>query len=311
MNNISRYVDLVSTVVRWAPLIATQRLKTQTLDRIPEPSTVMDVTESVSDFNAAASTSLFISYACALEIIYRCVGPIEGDAIDFACGPGNLSIAILKYLKANRVLGIDLSQTMLNYANNNAKGTGVADAATFQQGNILDLNSLPSKPVSLTTFTGTAHHMESIEQVASVLQNMEAVTRDDGAVFVMDLVRLKDKRLTERYVNTIGRNLVREGLSHFYDDFKHSMFAAWTETELRSAVPKNSKRTWVHLTPKGLPVLQMLVGLPDGQDKLFQHEKSPWNSNNNPVPENIYGEWMLARSSFLKGNQFIIAKNVH
>ena len=311
MNKISRYADLFSNVVRWTPLIATQRLKTQTLHRIPEPSAIMDGADSVSDFNAAASTSLFISYACALEIIYRCAGEIEGEAIDFACGPGNFSIALLKYLKADRVSGIDLSESMLTYANDNADNMSVADAVNFVQGNILDLATLPVVPASLTTFTGTAHHMENLGEVETVLRNMEALTRDNGVIFVMDLVRLKEKRLTERYVNTVGRNLVREGLGHFYEDFRHSMFAAWTVAELRSAVPKDTRRTWVHLTPKGLPVLQMLIGLPKGQDVLFQHDRPLWDESSNPVPEKIYGEWMLARSSFLKGDQFIISSNIH
>jgi ubiquinone/menaquinone biosynthesis C-methylase UbiE len=285
MKTMLRYVHFLSNFIRWLPLIVEQKRKQQTLGRTPEPAAVMQEDESVLQYDKAASTSLFISYACALEIIYKCVGRVHGEAIDLACGTGNFSLAALTYLKPKKMTGIDLSQTMLDQAKENGRRLGAEQHIELLQANVLELDELPDNKWMLATFTGTAHHLDRLQQVEDVLRTMERITMDDGLVFLMDLVRLKEEGLTNRFVETIGRDFHKQGIGVFFDDFRHSMFAAWTEEELRLAIPKESRRTWIHLRPKGLPVLQILLGLPIGQDQAFRNTGVPWSKADNPIPK--------------------------
>jgi hypothetical protein len=47
------------------------------------------------------------------------------------------------------------------------------------------------------------------------------------------------------------------------------MAAAWTTDEFRKTVPKKTARRWVHWTPRFLPSMQCILGLPPNRNKLF------------------------------------------
>jgi hypothetical protein len=122
-----------------------------------------------------------------------------------------------------------------------------------------------------------------------VLREMERVTRPDGLVMVMDLVRLASQSVTERYVRTLAHDYVARGLPSFYDDFRNSMYAAWTADELRQAVPKATERVWCHIVPRGLPTIQFLLGLPIGRKRPFV--RPGWSAGENPLVKEWYPRW--------------------
>src|SRR5207302_522595 len=142
-----------------------------------------------------------------------------------------------------------------------------------------------------------AHHLPDLATVASVLKEMVRVTRPSGLIVLMDLVRLRTKSLTERYVNTLGKDYIERGLPDFLADFRNSMYAAWTAAELRSAIPTTTGRTWYHLVPSGLPTLQIIVGLPEGRRKLFLRRGASWTNASHPVPKEMRAEYTLLKQS--------------
>ena len=86
---------------------------------------------------------------------------------------------------------------------------------------------------------------------------------------VMDLVRLRTEELTARYVQTLGHDYVERGLPDFFEDFRNSMYAAWTANELFSSIPRDSRRIWCHIVPRALPTVQVILGLPVGRKEPF------------------------------------------
>lgn len=277
----------------------------QVLNRTPEPNSITSSAEQITQYDEVLKTKLVIAYALALETIYKSL-PEQLDisqrtAIDLACGPGHFSLSLIRYLYISRLRGFDLSPGMVSTAANTAKSLFPMQGARFEVQDVRDLRTVASGQTFLSTFTDAAHHMTSLSDVTSVFREMERITHPKGLIFAMDLVRLRTEKLTHTYIDVLGQDYLQLGLPAFKDDFRYSMFAAWTTDELRSAVPKDSERVWYHLIPRFLPTVQILIGLPIGREKLFIRSGVPWDSKNNPVPDRMKTEAFLARLSLLRG----------
>jgi molybdopterin/thiamine biosynthesis adenylyltransferase/ubiquinone/menaquinone biosynthesis C-methylase UbiE len=298
INRATEAIRSVPPIHRYVPLIIGQTLGRQTLDRIPEPHAVTDQLENVLQYDQVMSTKLAIVYAVALEMIYKVrQEPFGGSAIDLACGPGHFSVCMAKYLKLEKLCGIDLSRPMIDVAWANMKRYCLS-TCDFKVGDVTNLQHFDDAAFDLSTFTDAAHHMQDLETVRKVLTEMDRVTKPEGLVFVADLVRLKNQKLTEKYTQILGHDYQRRGLNSFYDDFRNSMYAAWTVSELSHAVAEiNSQRHWIQVVPRGLPTVQFILGIPAKQSTLMYRSGFPWNGRNNPIVPSLRGEWLGLRAS--------------
>ena len=279
-------------------MILTQQAGGVTFARTPEPEQVTTQEPNVLEYDRVMSTKLAVDYAAALEIIYRsrCVAN-GGTAADLCCGPGHYTLCLTRFLSFDVVKGFDLSPGMVEVANRNAADQGLAGHVEFRRGDVTRLKSIGDGAVDLASFTDAAHHMPDLSVVQAVLEEMDRITRPEGLIMVMDLVRLRTKALTQRYVNTLGHDYVERGLPNFFDDFRNSMYAAWTAPELFTAIPTKSRRWWCQLVPRGLPTVQFILGLPVGRRKLFVRSGLPWSKEGNPVPREMRSEWRMLRAS--------------
>ena len=272
---------------------------TQELARIPETSS--EVTENLDDvlqYDQVMQTALAVAYAVGLTVVHRArpqTASRPTRAIDLASGPGLYTLCLQTYLKYGNITGIDLSPAMVEVAQKNAREMKLESQVSFQLGDISDLRNIGDASFDLSSFTDAAHHMPDLATVAKVLSEMDRVTKPDGLVMVMDLARLRTGALTENYVGTIGANYLKMGLPYFYNQFRDSMYAAWTYSELETAIPKNSRRVWCHLVAKELPTLQVILGLPVGQQQAFLRNGYPWEPKDIPVPKDHRLDWFFAR----------------
>jgi SAM-dependent methyltransferase len=178
---------------------------------------------------------------------------------------------------------------MIETATHNAKAAGAGDRVLFAVGDATHAADIADGSVDLCCCTDAAHHLPDLSVVTSALREMERVTRPDGLILVMDLVRLRTARVTERYVNLLAHDYVARGLPSFFNDFRNSMYAAWTGDELRRAVPAGTKRTWCHLVPRGLPTIQFLLGLPAGRTTPFV--RPGWSVREHPLIREWAPRW--------------------
>lgn len=283
-------------ILDFAGMIAHQQAGTQVLDRVLEPRSITDALENVAQYDQVMTTKLVLAYAAGLQIIHRArpAGLADGS-VDIACGPGHFTLCLARFLDYRTITGIDLSLPMVEIANQNARNLALADRVVFRAGDATNLCDLRDNACDLATFTDAAHHMPDLVAVARVISEMNRVTRPEGLVMIMDLVRLRTAALTERYVNCLGHDYVQRGLPAFFDDFRNSMYAAWTAKELRETIPRDTDRTWCHIVPRGLPTIQIVLGLPAGRKKPFLRSGVPWTPNECPIPKEMGFDWRMVR----------------
>lgn len=282
---------------RYVPLIVGQSFGSQQLERRPEPEAITAANDNVEQYDRVMSTKLAVAYAVGLEVIYRArQSPAGGASLDLACGPGHFSLCLAKYLELDSLLGLDLSEGMVQVASKNANEQGMS-RATFDLADVTNLSNYNDQQFELTTFTDAAHHMPDLDTVRKVIKEADRVTKPEGLVVVMDLARLRTASLTESYVNVVGGDYHDRGLSAFYDDFYNSMYAAWTKDELATAFPKHSGRNWYQLAPSGLPTIQFLLGVPANQRRLFQRKGVPWSTATHPLCSALYYDWQAMRQT--------------
>jgi SAM-dependent methyltransferase len=259
----------------------------QCLARTPEPQPVSEEPQEMRGWTRANHSFLALVYAAAAEIITRCRENAEpaGAAIDLGCGPGFLTAALVRDLGYRQVLGVDLSHAMIEMASE--LWSADEPRLRFVCGNMTEPGELPRAAFSLVTCTAAAHHLADPAALTRLLRTMEALAQPSGLIVLMDLVRLRTARVTERFVEFCSRQNARPGLERLQDELRVSMYAAWTAAELRSAVPASSGRCWWHLVPRGLPTLQALIGLPLGRRQLYLRD----GSFNCPMLNRWFSEW--------------------
>ena len=256
----------------------------------------------VSDYNQMRKTLFIINYALALDVISRLhAGKKKQTAIDLACGPGHFSMSLVNYLNFQRVFGLDLSQEMLETARANAQNSCLSERVQFVKQDIRYLNCFEDQSVDLACFNHAAHHLHDLRDVRQVLTEMDQVTQKDGTVVLVDVARFKTAELTDKYVKTFGADYLRQGLKSLYLDFESSMFAAWSVEELAQARPEKSQRNWFQLVPFGVPMLQMIIGLPSGEVPRLQATADSIQIEQLMIPKEFKTIWKLARWSLLSG----------
>jgi ubiquinone/menaquinone biosynthesis C-methylase UbiE len=281
------------------PIVIGQAFCSQTLARTPEPFSEMTDAESVEQFNHALESKLVIAYAGALELIHGCRRTLGGRAIDLCCGPGHFTLFLAKYLGYDEVIGVDISESMLEVARKNADEWGLSDRVKFIKRDVLN-GELGVEQYDLVTCNDAAHHLtgdtpDSIAPVARLMERMTELTKPTGTTFLMDLVRLKNKDLTDRYTRAIGADYINNGWQRFYQDFCDSMLAAWTPSELQAAIPQSENRRWKHVVQRLLPTIQMVISAPaDGERFRLRHDL-PWQ-NDQIIPTKLSTEWKIFRA---------------
>ena len=288
----------MASVLRMLPMVLAQQASPQRLGRTPEPGQITDAADNVLQYDRVMSTQLAVAYWVGLEVAHHALPSVSGGtAADLACGPGHYTLCLGRFLTFEEVVGVDLSPPMVDVATRNAADLALGDRVRFRIGDVTNLEDEATGQFDLAGFNTAAHHMPDLGTVTNVLREMDRVTKPDGLVMVMDLVRLRTRALTERYVKTLGQDYVERGLPAFLDDFRNSMYAAWTAKELRQAIPRDTARYWCHIVPRGLPTIQVILGLPVGRKRPFVRSGLPWGRDETPVPPDLRSEWRLLRMS--------------
>ncbi len=278
-------------------MVGAQMAGPQRLHRRREPEAITDQSANVLQYDRVMTTKLVLTYACGLMVAHRASAQSGGRAIDLACGPGHFTLCLGRHLGFSQVTGVDLSLPMIEVAGRNAARQGLQDRVAFCHADVTSLDGIDDDAYQLSSMTNASHHMPDLATVRRVLHQMDRVTAPDGVVMLMDLVRLRTEKLTECYVGTLGSDYVERGLPDFLEDFRNSMYAAWTPGELREAIPAGSARLWRHIVPFGLPTVQILLGLPIGRKQTFVRSGLPWTKGECPVPRSMLGEWRMLRLS--------------
>ena len=275
-------------------LAVSQRFTTQSLDRIPEPTMVMDDAKQVEAYHSAGETTLDLIYCFAIELIHTAL-PKESplSILDLGCGSGQFTARLAEMSNVRAIRALDASNEMIRLARENPRFKRFQGQIDFEVQDITQLEDVADSSFNLTTCSLTAHHLDAITpDVESLLLEMDRVTEEDGVVFLLDLARLKKRSFVERYVQIFSPGQA----ARHNEDFLNSMLAAFTPGELADVIPKNSASThWIHFTSPTLPTIQVAMRVPrsrrPAEQKLWDKSPTTFASN---------AEWKLLRNQFRK-----------
>jgi SAM-dependent methyltransferase len=135
-----------------------------------------------------------------------------GRVLEVGPGPGFVGIEIARLLPEAQVIGVDLSETMVELATANAAECGVAGQVSFRVG---DAAHLPfgQGTFDLVVSSGSLHHWRAPERVFAEIHR---VLRPGGWALVSDIRRDAPPAEVRAFAAGIGSRFMRWGLRHSF-----------------------------------------------------------------------------------------------
>lgn len=199
------------------------------LQRTLEPE-VMDTREEAVDYDSMDHSEVnrvFVDDLLATIDRFES-GRLQGgplQILDVGTGTAQIPIELCRREFDGRVTAIDLSQQMLNVGRRNVDNSGFADAIVLAK---VDAKQMPFADASfdIVMSNSIVHH---IPKPVFVLREMLRVLRDEGLLFVRDLMRPDDVAAVHSLVATYAA----DENDHQRQMFRDSLCAALTVDEVR------------------------------------------------------------------------------
>ncbi|MCA9263722.1 MAG: class I SAM-dependent methyltransferase [Planctomycetales bacterium] len=191
--------------------------------RVLEPE-VMDSMEEAVAYDAmdhARVNSRFVDDLLA-------AGPIAGDVLDLGTGTAQIPIELCQRTDGLGVVGIDLSESMLQVGRSNIDAVGLSDRIRLE---LADAKTLPyaDHQFSCVISNSIVHH---IPDPVATLAEAVRVTAPGGLIFFRDLMRPADQDQLDQLVMLYAMGECPEARKMFAD----SLRAALTLNEMQDVV---------------------------------------------------------------------------
>lgn len=170
-----------------------------------------------------------------MRIIYEQIakdvaGQIKaGTILDVGTGPGIIPIEIAKLAPKIKVIGLDLSETMVEIASENAREEGVAEQVSFKLGDAAEM-PFEDSSFDFIVSSGSLHHWN---QPIKVFNEIYRVLKDGGEALIGDLRRDSSKEEIDEIVKGIDSWIMRLGV-------KHSVKESYTSSEISKLLDKTN-----------------------------------------------------------------------
>ena len=150
-----------------------------------------------------------------------------GKLLEIGPGPAYVSIEIAKRLPKVEIIGLEISDTMIEIAKKNAKEHEVSEKITLKKG---DASKMPleDSEFDFVITSGSLHHWKKPTQV---VDEIYWVLRPGCRALVSDLMKDAPKEKVHDFANKIDSKLIRWGLKH---SFKESYTARQIEQMIKS-----------------------------------------------------------------------------
>ncbi len=199
--------------------------------RIPEPE-IMDEDEQV---RAYAEADFSAPHEMFVDLFEERLGKnIEGLFLDLGCGPCDISVRFLKRFPKARLHALDASAPMLTQAKRLITKENLKERIRLFHARLpLTGNELPCKSYDGLIVNSLLHHLPN---QAIFWDAVEELVKPGGVIFVMDLLRPKDKETAQRLVETYSGS-EPEILKR---DFYNSLLAAYRDNEVSEFLKKTN-----------------------------------------------------------------------
>lgn len=257
-------------------VIARERLTRSDLGRTPEPM-VMDQPEGVAAFHEAgrvdgSNMPVYETWAKAMSRLL----PEAGSVLDLGSGSGRYLVHLARHRPDLKIVGLDLSDTMLAAGRRLLGEEGLSDRITLLEGDITTFAAEVPEHVDMVSSVFALHHLPTVEHLDACLARIAAVRADRGcAVFLSDFARLKNPRSFPRMLTTIA------GFPPaLKPDALASERAGWSFDELTDSLERAGLGELRHSLASPLPVLQLhwapaRGAAPGGDEELWREVQLP------------------------------------
>jgi tRNA (cmo5U34)-methyltransferase len=276
----------VSLLPLFPMIVARERLTRKTAPRQPEPM-VMGELQGAVEYDEAGATVLVPLHqysALALSDLL----PERGTLVDLGCGSGRLLARLAQGRPDVRLIGLDLSEPMLDIGRQLLTQEGLADRVELRIGDITSFDAQLSECPDVVSCNLALHQLPSEELVSRCLEAIRRTRERTGcAIYISDLARLRNSRTWPAMLSNMhlpGPMFRRDGIA--------SERAAFTFAELTNL-----------LQQAGLADLQHGQSRPLGENQLHwigPHDRTPrpgrWHEV--PLPEGTKLSTRLTARSF-------------
>jgi ubiquinone/menaquinone biosynthesis C-methylase UbiE len=136
----------------------------------------------------------------------------DGQILEIGPGPGFIAIEIAKLLPEVQVVGLDVSETMIDIATGNAREHGVSERVVFREG---DASQMPFGEASFdfVISSGSLHHWE---EPIRTFQEVYRVLKPGCRALISDLRSDAPEDEVQEFAAQIDSWFMRWGLRHSF-----------------------------------------------------------------------------------------------
>jgi ubiquinone/menaquinone biosynthesis C-methylase UbiE len=136
----------------------------------------------------------------------------RGKLLEIGPGPAYIAIETAKRIPKIEITGLEISNTMIEIAKNNAEGHGVSKKIAFQKG---DASQMPfeDSEYDFVITSGSLHHWKKPTQT---INEIYRVLKPGCSALISDLRKDAPKERIKEFANQIDSRIMRLGLMHSF-----------------------------------------------------------------------------------------------
>ena len=134
----------------------------------------------------------------------------EGTILEVGPGPAFVSIDIAKRIPQARIVGLDISETMIGIGRRNVSEAGLSERITFRLGNAVAM-PFDGAEFDFVVSSGSLHHWS---KPIEVFEEIYRVLKPSQATLVYDVLKDAPRDKVDEFSRHIGSRFMRWGLRH-------------------------------------------------------------------------------------------------
>jgi cyclopropane fatty-acyl-phospholipid synthase-like methyltransferase len=216
-------------------LALTEALSKPTLQRVPEPASEMNDTQSVEAFHAQGSDeggALLGVYHFNARAVHA-LAPEGSTVLDLGCGSGQCLRYIAQRRPDLRFIGLDLSENMVSAGNAMLRKEGLSDRVMLQVGDMTSFSRQAPAGVRVVTSIFSLHHLPTLQHLYMCLKEVQRLRKERGvALWIFDHARPRRASTARTFPTLFTPNASKA----FNNDSTNSLIASWSFDELSKAI---------------------------------------------------------------------------
>lgn len=161
----------------------------------------------------------------------------KGIVVDVGCGPGYLVMRIAKEIPDLKIIGVDISEEMIQKAYVNLSSIGLSNRAEFRKG---DIKKMPfeDNTIDLLVSTFSLHHWSNLERS---LSEIHRILKPRGRFLLFDFRR--DSRRLFYWLLTFASRTGPSGLREGNEPIA-SFLSSYTVSEIEAFLSETQFTCW-------------------------------------------------------------------